>query len=142
VGGGLANRGRLSANHAAFLTNVAAGAGGALWTNSTSTVALSAADLRSNRATTGGGIFEASGGTAVLGGGTVRGNNAVSGGGLYNGGTLSLRAVTVVRNIASKRGGGLSNARHAVAKIHASLIKYNLAPLGANIYNQGTVQNV
>jgi hypothetical protein len=142
AGGAIANRGGLVATRSTFVSNRAGGAGGGVWTDSPVTAAISGSTFRSNHASTGGGLYDAPGSALVsINSTSLRRNSAVLGGGIFNQGSLSLRADIVADNSASKRGGGLYNARAALVTLHADLIAGNLAPAGKDIFTLGVIRH-
>ncbi|MGE3820215.1 MAG: hypothetical protein AB7I30_12415, partial [Isosphaeraceae bacterium] len=111
VGGGLfAATGPTHVRHGAVIGNTAlGGGGGGLWNGGSLTVVGSVIARNTAVRSTGGGLHNASGASATLRRGTIRDNRASSGGGAYNLGTLNLVKSQVVRNVATIRGGGITN---------------------------------
>ncbi|MHB8645850.1 MAG: choice-of-anchor Q domain-containing protein [Thermomicrobiales bacterium] len=108
VGGGIYNVGTWNAQAGLTISNnTATQAGGGIYNDSGArTVTLTAPTISKNQVTaggaaTGGGIVVNTNGTMTITGGTIAGNQVVNGasggggGGIFNGGTLTLDAVTV-----------------------------------------------
>jgi hypothetical protein len=96
--------------------------------------------LTHNSASLGGGIDNGSAFLATLSGCTLSGNTASYGAGIYNDGTLTISQTTLSGNSASIEGGGIFNARTRTLTLLTTVVRDNVAPLGADLYNLGTAQ--
>jgi predicted outer membrane repeat protein len=105
--------------------------------------------LSANSAVEGGGIYNFSGifdnnqlsnGTLEVQGSTFSGNTASdSGGAIYNLGTATIQQGTLSGNTAGSSGGGVFNAASGTLAVKDSTVLKNVAPLGADIYNLGSL---
>ena len=144
-GGGIFNQSSLVVGNSVFTGNSAT-KGGGIFNGGTLTVRDSL--LTSNSATFGGGIYNDSldifgtvfFGTVTVTGSTFTGNTASdSGGGIYNLGTATVRDSILARNSAGSDGGGIFNGASGKLTVKDSVVRHNVALLGADLYNAGVV---
>jgi predicted outer membrane repeat protein len=135
-GGGISNAfgGTLTLSGSTLSGNSAGTSGGAIYNGGAVTVRDSL--FTGNSATDGGGLFN--NGTLTVSGSTLSGNTATdSGGALYNLYTATVQQSTLSSNTAGSDGGGIFNATSGVLTIDDSSVLFNLALLGADLYNLG-----
>jgi hypothetical protein len=158
-GGAIYNAGTLTVSNNSTLADNSAGdpynyyyrgLGGAIYNAGTLTV--SGSTLANNAAYgpppgiyssggLGGAIYNGYRLTATVTGSTLTGNTATYGGALWNEGTMTVSASTLSANTASSEGGGIFNANHGKLTIQqASVVHNDTAPLGADLYNLGSVK--
>ena len=129
----------LELEHVSMVANRANGRGGAIF-NDGGTVSMSFADFRGNTAQSVGGAFQPGGAISNENGGVIlavnswfRGNTAAVGGGIYSFGTtteVDLTNVAVTGNLATERGGGVSNG--------AGILRITNAVFSANLVDAET----
>jgi hypothetical protein len=144
-GGGVYNAGTLAISASTLSGNGCAGPGGGIFNGSGATLTVSGCTLSGNSSlSSGGGIYNL--GTATVTQSTITGNGAGyspwslsgEGGGIYNAGTLTLSGSSVTNNTAegtTGEGGGIFNASGATLTILNSVVRYNHAKLGADVYD-------
>jgi len=114
--------------------------GGAFF-NLNATLTISNCTLSANSASQGGGIYNNYWLVTVLNS-TVSGNSASdSGGGIFNGyeAKLTLTGSTISGNSAANSAGGIFNGLYARLTVSGSTVLNNFAPLGADLYNLGSL---
>jgi predicted outer membrane repeat protein len=135
-GGAVDVKGAATFSACTFTKNSTAGAGGAIYNNSTThTVTLNQCTISGNQATAGGGIYNSSGTLDVFNS-TVSGNSATTGngGGIYNLATLNLLQCTVADNTAVGKGGGIFENSATATWLGADTIAFNQAASGGGLY--------
>jgi hypothetical protein len=88
----------------------------------------------------GGGIYNA--GTLTVTSSGLYGNSATDGGGIYNGGyrtTATVTGCTLDGNTATNDGGGIFNSRGTSLTVQSSVVRYNHAPLGADLFGSAKI---
>lgn len=140
-GGGILDIGTLTVSDSTISGNSAELGGGI--SNVASRAMLRDSVFTGNFATEGGGIYNSYSGLDVRAC-TFKYNTASdSGGGIYNLGTdlllgtATLEDCTLSDNTAGSDGGGIYNAASGTLTVKDSTVLYNVAPLGADIYNVG-----
>ena len=130
------------------IRNGAAREGGAIFNPESGTVTVRNSSLVNNSAEiVGGGIANRSNGTVTVHNSTLSGNSTVlsvgSGAGIHNIGTLTVTNSTLSANQTAGWGGGIWNARNALATISNSTLAGNSAERGGAIMTDGslTVRN-
>ena len=79
--------------------------------------------------------------SSTFSGNTASGTGAsrVVGGGLYNAGTATVQGSALSDNSAVTAGGGIFNAASGTLSVDDSTVLKNVAPLGADLDNLGTL---
>jgi len=139
LGGGVLNLGSLTIAGCTFSDNSASRFGGGI-DNYYGTLSIAGSTLSGNSSGDGGGAIFNVRGTLTITGSTLSGNSTSNyGGGIANTGKATVQNSTLSGNSAGNYGGGIYNIPSASLMIRASLVCDNLAPLGADLYNLGTV---
>jgi hypothetical protein len=143
-GGGIYNKGTLTASNSTLSGNNAALYGGGIF-NEVSTVTVTHSTLSDNSAAYyGGGIYNANAGTAKVSRSTLSANSAASGGGIYNamGVTTTVTHSILSGNSASNGGFGGAIVNAGVVTVTQSTLSGNSAPHGAGIHSLGGIATV
>jgi predicted outer membrane repeat protein len=140
-GGGLYNWGTVTVTDCTFTGNSAA-LGGGIYMSAGSNRTIAGSTFTNNTAVQGGGIYHDSGPAITVSNSSFTGNSAAQGGGIYNAfGYVTLVSCNLSGNSATDSGGGVFNAVSCDLILHGSTLLNNLAPLGADLYNLGTVSS-
>jgi predicted outer membrane repeat protein len=138
-GGGIdAFYGTLTINHNSSFTGNSASKGGGIFRYSYTfqTLTISDSTFSDNHAYQGGGIYDYAG-TGTVSSSTFSGNGGSYGGGIYSYGTLTVSSSTFTGNTAWVNGGGIYN--RGKLTLQGSTLLTNSAPVGADLYNLGTL---
>ena len=148
-GGGLYNDGgSLTVTRSHVEGNVAdgtAGSGGGILNNG-GTLVVERTTLRGNDAQRAGGGIEAAAGRTTVSRSDITGNstgaNPGNGGGVHLGGdgVVRIDRGSVTGNRAANEGGGLWNSEEGTFTVNRTEIRDNVAPVGPNVYQDGTGQ--
>jgi predicted outer membrane repeat protein len=137
-GGGLYNFGNVAVTDCTFTSN-SASLGGGIYMDVGSLRTIAGCTFTNNVAVQGGGIYHYWAGITVSNT-SFTGNSATQGGGIYNtSGYVTLVNCGLSGNSASDSGGGVFNAVSCSLICQGSTLLNNSAPLGADLYNLGTV---
>jgi hypothetical protein len=140
MGGGILNRGTLTLTDVTMTGHGAtAGSGGAIFTDTGTTLHVSGSRFESNLASDrGGAIWVDSGATVTMTSSVVLSNTATQGGGIYNRGILGLEYVSIRNNSAQNgNGGGVNNSGGSLI-LSGSAIATNVAQAGGGgLYSAG-----
>jgi hypothetical protein len=148
-GGGIFNNGLLSVNDSVFSSN-AAGYGGGIANFYSCTVSYSTfTGNTANRSWGGLGILYGNGGAIfndhrlTVSDSALSNNAATNGGAIsnatYQGGTVTVSNCTLSGNSAADFGGGIYNGANGKLAVRGSTVVGNLAPVGADLYNLGSL---
>jgi predicted outer membrane repeat protein len=145
LGGGIYEAfGTLTVSGSTFSGNTASDSGGAIYNSDFGVDTVRDSLFTGNSAKFGGGIayqvFNLDLGTLNVRGSTFSGNSASdSGGAIYNNGTAMVQQCTFSGNTAGSDGGGIFNGASGNLTIDDSVLLTDLALIGADLYNLGTV---
>lgn len=136
---GIVNTGTAAMTDGSIYSNSNAGNGGGIWTSKI--FHINGGRIYNNTSACGGGIFNDTGAKTTITEGTVTQNTAQYGGGVFNQpkSRLSVTGGNVAVNIGTEAGGGIYNENTAVTQITGGDISGNIGPLGAGIYQNGTL---
>jgi hypothetical protein len=140
LGGGVLNLGgSLTITDCTLSGNSASRFGGGIY-NYYGTLSITGSTLSGNSSGDSGGAISNARGTLTISGSTLSGNSATNyGGGIANTGKATVQNSTLSGNSAGNEGGGIYNIPSATLMIRSSIVCDNFAPLGADLYNLGTL---
>jgi hypothetical protein len=136
-GGGIKNRGDLSANNCLIGLNYGANGGGVY---NEGNLAINNCLIMSNSAGQGGGIYNSAlrgPGIVILNDSIIGNNRAGDGGGIYNYGTIRISRTGINNNASGSRGGGMIN--FGTATMNNVTVAGNQGGEGGGIWNGGNI---